>query len=223
MKKLYTINTNEAEVFLDVIYNPFLATFKANNPDIDVKNIIDDSLLNDTRLYGGMTTAIANRMFHYARGAEDSGAAGVLVTCTSVNKATKMIRPLLNIPILNIEEPVAEMAVASGPRIGILATLPTSPKAIIEVIREKAAEAGSEISVVVKVADGAFDVLRSGDRARHDEMVAQALYELAEEVDCIAFAQISMSMLKYDEAKVGVPVFKIGHSGFDRIKELMGV
>lgn len=222
MKKLYTINTNEAEVFLDVIYNPFLAPFKADNPDIDVKNIIDDSLLNDTRLYGGMTSVIANRMFHYAKAAEGSGAAGVLVTCTSVNKATKMIRPLLSIPILNIEEPVAEMAVSSGPRIGVLATLPTSPKAIIDVINEKAAEAGKEVSIVTKVADGAFDVLRAGDRARHDELVAEALYELAKEVDCIAFAQISMSMLKYDETRVGVPIYKIGPSGFERIKELMG-
>lgn len=176
MKKLYTINTNEAEVFMEVIYNPFLVSFKAENPDIDVKNIIDDSLLNDTRLYGGMTTAIANRMLSYAKAAEYSGADGVLVTCTSVNNATKMIRPLLSIPILNIEEPVAEMAVSAGTRIGVLATIPTSPKAIIEVIQEKAAAAGKNVTIVTRVADGAFDVLKSGDRERHDEMVAQTLY-----------------------------------------------
>ncbi len=223
MKKLYTINTNEAEVFMEVIYNPFLVSFKAENPDIDVKNIIDDSLLNDTRLYGGMTTAIANRMLSYAKAAEYSGADGVLVTCTSVNKATKMIRPLLSIPILNIEEPVAEMAVSAGTRIGVLATIPTSPKAIIEVIQEKAAAAGKNVTIVTRVADGAFDVLKSGDRERHDEMVAQTLYKLAQEVDCIAFAQISMSKVKYDESRVSVPVYKIGISGFDRMKKLMGI
>ena len=89
MKKLYTINTNEAPVFLDVIYNPFLAKFKEENPDIEVINIIDDSLLNDTRKYDGMTPVIATRMLNYARAAEASGADGVLVTCTSVNQATK--------------------------------------------------------------------------------------------------------------------------------------
>ena len=223
MKKLYTINTNEAEVFLDVIYNPFLAPFKEENPDIEVKNIIDDSLLNDTRLYNGMTTPIANRMLNYAKAAEGSGADGVLVTCTSVNKATEIIRPLLSIPILNIEEPVAEMAVACGTRIGVLATVPTSPSAIIEVIEKKAAAAGKGINIVTRVADGAFDVLKSGNRAMHDEMVSAALYMLAKEVDCVVFAQISMSMLKYDESKVGVPVLKIGPSGFERMKELMGV
>ena len=217
-KHIYTINTNEAEVFLDVIYNPFIKPFKQDNPEIKINNIVDDSLLNDTRDYGGMTTVIANRVFNYAKAAEVSGADGVLVTCTSVNKATKMIRPLLTIPILNIEEPVAEMAVRDGKRIGVLATLTTSPKAISDVIREKACEAGKDIEIVERVADGAFDALRAGDRKKHDEMVCKALYELAEEVDVIAFAQISMSLLKHEPVKI--PLHKIGISGLERMKEL---
>lgn len=218
-KHIYTINTNEAEVFLSVIYDPFLKSFKEKHPDIKVNNIVDDSLLNDTRDKGGMTTVIANRVFNYAKAAEYSGADGVLVTCTSVNKATKMIRPLLNIPILNIEEPVAEMAVASGTKIGVLATIPTSPKAISDVIREKAAEAGKEIDIIEKVADGAFDALRAGNRDLHDQMVNKAMQELADQVDCIAFAQISMSLVKHDP--VTVPVFKIGMSGLDRMVEMI--
>ena len=35
-KHIYTINTNEAEVFLSVIYNPFLKSFKEKHPDIKV-------------------------------------------------------------------------------------------------------------------------------------------------------------------------------------------
>ena len=158
-------------------------------------------------------------MLNYAKAAEASGADGVLVTCTSVNQATKLIRPLLNIPILNIEEPVAEQAVAAGKRIGVLATLPTSPAAISRVILEKAQEQDIQVELVPSVVDGAFDVLCAGDRAKHDEMVCEALYKLAREVDCIAFAQISMSLLVHEA--VDVPLFKIGPSGFDRIKAMM--
>ena len=130
-----------------------------------------------------------------------------------------MIRPLLNIPMINIEEPVAEMAAKSGKRIGVLGTIPTSPGAISWEIEEKAAELGKEIKIVPVVVDGAFDVLCAGDRDKHDEMVCEALYKLSKEVDCIAFAQISMSLLKHEA--VDVPLFKIGASGFDKIKELM--
>lgn len=217
MKKLYTINT--VNNFMDIIFNPFGKPFAEANPDIQVYNIMDDSLLRSTLDEGGVSAATASRMLNYAKAAEASGADGVIVTCTSVNQATKYIRPLLSIPIINIEEPVAEMAAANGKKIGILATLPTSPGAIERVIREKAAEMGKEVEIVTRVADGAFDVLCAGDRAKHDEMVCEALYELAKEVDVIAFAQISMSLLKHEP--VDVPIYKIGPSGFDKIKELM--
>lgn len=216
-KLLYTINT--VNNFMDIIFNPFGKPFAEANPDIEVYNIMDDSLLVDTRKYSGMTPTIASRMLNYAKAAEATGADGVICTCTSVNHATKMIRPLLNIPMINIEEPVAEMAAKSGKRIGVMGTIPTSPGAISWEIEEKAAEMGKEIEIVPVVVDGAFDVLCAGDRDKHDEMVCEALYKLSKEVDCIAFAQISMSLLKHDP--VDVPLFKIGASGFDKIKELM--
>lgn len=216
-KLLYTINT--VNNFMDIIFNPFGKPFAEANPDIEVYNIMDDSLLVDTRKYNGMTPTIASRMLNYAKAAEASGADGVICTCTSVNHATKMIRPLLNIPMINIEEPVAEMAAKSGKRIGVMGTIPTSPGAISWEIEEKAAEMGKEIEIVPVVVDGAFDVLCAGDRDKHDEMVCEALYKLSKEVDCIAFAQISMSLLKHEP--VDVPLFKIGASGFDKVKELM--
>lgn len=216
-KTLYTINT--VNNFMGMIFEPFGKKFMAENPDFKVLNIMDDGLLADTRTYGGMTPLIASRMYNYARAAQDSGADGILVTCTSVNKATKLIRPFLSVPILNIEEPVAEQAAENGTRIGVLGTIPTSPKAISDVIREKAAEKGKAITIVERVADGAFDVLCAGDRERHDDMVRAELKRLAGEVDVIAFAQISMSLLPFDGP--GVPVYKIGDSGFARIREMI--
>lgn len=217
MKTLYTINT--VNNFMGMIYEPFGKVFEEKNPDVKIYNIMDDSLLVDTRTYNGMTPTIASRMLNYAKAAEASGADGVLVTCTSVNEATKFIRPLMNIPILNIEEPVAEMAVKNGKKIGILGTIPTSPAALGRVVQEKAAELEKEIELVPAVAEGAFDVLCAGDVKKHDEMVCEALAKLAKEVDVIAFSQISMSLIDLPETEV--PVYRIGEYGFQKIKEMM--
>ena len=217
MKTLYTINT--VNNFMGMIYEPFGKVFEEKNPDVKIYNIMDDSLLVDTRTYNGMTPTIASRMLNYAKAAEASGADGVLVTCTSVNEATKFIRPLMNIPILNIEEPVAEMAVKNGKKIGILGTIPTSPAALGRVVQEKAAELGKESELVPVVAEGAFDVLCAGDVKKHDEMVCESLEKLAKEVDVIAFSQISMSLIDLPETEV--PVYRIGESGFQKIKEMM--
>lgn len=216
-KTLYTINT--VNNFMEIIFKPFGVPFATANPQIEVFNIMDDSLLHDTRKYGSMTPAIASRMLNYAKAAEATGADGIIVTCTSVNQATEYVRNFLQIPMLNIEEPVAESAVANGTKIGILATIPTSPGAIGRVIQKKADEQGKKIELIPFVVDGAFDVLCTGDREKHDTMVLEGLYNLAKKVDVIAFAQISMSLLKHDD--VGVPIYKIGTSGFERIKELM--
>ena len=217
MKKLYTINTlNNA---YDIIINPFGKPFAERNPDFEVYNILDDSLLSDTRAAGGVTSSVANRMLHYAKAAEESGADGVLVTCTSVVDGAFYIRDRIGIPCINIAEPVAEMAVDAGVRIGVMGTIPTSPGAIDKMIDIYAKKIGKKVEIVNKVVDGAFDVLCAGDRAKHDAMICETLYRFSKEVDVIAFAQISMSLLKHDP--IDIPLLKIGDSGYDKIRDLI--
>lgn len=217
MKKLYTINT--VNTFVEIILKPFGLPFAKAHPEVEMYNILDDSLLKDTLAAGQATPAVAARMLHYVQAAQSGGADGVIVTCTSVNAATAWIRPMVPIPVLNIEEPVAQAAVENGRRIGVLATLATSPAAIGRTIERISAEKGKPVEIVNRVVDGAFDVLCAGDREKHDSMVNEALYNLAREVDVIAFAQISMSLLAHDPVRV--PLYKIGTSGFDRILSLM--
>ena len=215
-KLLYTINT--VNNFMDMIFNPFGKPYVEKH-GIETYNLLDDSLLVATRKYGKMTAEIASRVMNYAKAAENSGADGIIVTCTSVNEATRMIRPFLSIPMIGIEEPVAEEAVKNGKRIGVIGTIPTSPTAIDRTIIKKAEELGKEIEIIDYVVEGAFDILQSGDRAKHDEMVCETLYKAAKEVDVIAFAQISMSLL--DHQAVDIPLYKIGTSGFEKIHKLM--
>jgi len=216
-KKLYLIHT--INQFMDMIYNPFAKPFLEANEDFEIFNIADDSLLPQTLQAGKLTESVAKRIMHYALAAESNGADGIMVTCTSVNEAAAYARKFVNVPMINIDEPVAKKCVDTGSKIGILATLPTSPIATLRLIHEEATRQGKTIEPIIKVVDGAFDILCSGDHVRHDELVREALYELAKEVDVIAFAQISMSRVQHDDP--GVPLFKIGASGFDAIKALM--
>lgn len=217
MKKIYTINTvNNA---YELIINPFGQPFLDANPDFQVTNILDDGLLRDTRAAGGVTEDVANRMLHYAKAAEEAGADGVLVTCTSVVDGAYYIKDKIGIPSINIAEPAAQMAVDAGKRIGVMGTIPTSPGAIDAMIERYTKEIGKEVEVVNVVVDGAFDVLCAGDRAKHDEMVCEALYKLSKEVDVIVFAQISMSLLKHDP--IDIPLFKIGLSGYEKLRDMI--
>lgn len=216
-KKLFLIHT--VNQFMDMIYKPFGVPFAEDNPEIEIFNIMDDTLLKDTLAAGGITNAVSSRILNYAKSAAEAGADCVMVTCTSVNAAAKYARQFSPVPIFNIDEPVARECVMAGKKIGVLATLPTSPKGTVRLLEEESVKQNKEIEIVVKVADGAFDALTSGDVAKHDEMVTKALFDLAKEVDTIIFAQISMSKLVHDDP--GVPVFKIGRSGFEEAKKIL--
>ena len=204
---------------MDIIYKPFAVPFIQAHGDVEVHNIMDDTLLTKTIQSNGVSPLVGSLMYSYAMAAQVSGADGILVTCTSVNQATRMIRPFLDIPMINIEEPVAEMALENGGKIGILGTVPSSPPAMENAILSKARELGKEVDITKVVAEGAYDFLLKGDRATHDIRIRNQLEELAKKVDVIVFSQISMSLLEHED--YSVPIYKIGTSGFERINQLM--
>ena len=216
-KKLVLVHT--INNFKEIIYDPFGKPFADGNKDIEVYNICDDSLLKATLEAGYCPSSATRRIYNYVMSAVELGADCVMLTCTSIFEAAKLINPISPIPVFDIAEPTVKAAVEAGKKIGILATLSTSPKAIISMINDEAQRVGKEIEIVTRVSEGAFDVLCDGDRDKHDEMVNNDLFELAKEVDVIIFAQISMSLLKHEDC--GVPLFKIGKDGFNHAKDLI--
>lgn len=204
-----------------LIYEPFAVPFSAEHPDVRIINLMDDSLLQETTAAGKPTPAVIRRIGRMVEAAADAGADAAMVTCTSVNAAARILRPMARIPLFNIDEPNAEQAVRGGGKIGIIATLPTSPPATAALLQAIASEQGKTIEVKTVVVEGAFAILSAGDRAKHDALVCEKLYQLQNEVDAIVFAQVSMGKVMHTPLKV--PVFKIGKSGFDRAAILLGV
>ena len=215
--KLCTLHTTDK--FMDMMSNPFTKPFLADNPEIEQMDIADSSLIVETQAAGYATPAVARRMYNYMMCAVDAGADGILVTCTSVNTVTKKVRDLIPIPVVSIEEPVAEKAVECGKKIGILSSLATSAEPVKATIMEMAAKAGKEVEASIEVADGAFEALNNGDRALHDEKVRAALDKLAPRVDVVVFAQMSMALVEHKEYPI--PVLKFGRLSYDAIKDAM--
>ena len=100
---------------------------------------------------------------------------------------------LTGVPVLRVDQPMADQAVATGRRIGVIATLSTTLEPTADLIQRRAALAGKEITLVAKLCDGAFEALMSGDGATHDAKVAAALRELSQQVDVMVLAQASMA------------------------------
>jgi len=173
------------------------ATFKALSdellPGIDLFHIVDESLLQNTIRANQLTPQTMRRLLRLVISAEEAGADVVMVTCSSVGPAVEASRPFVSIPLLRVDEPMAELAVESGTTIGVAATLPTTLKPTADLISNVAARRGKSIQLVSKLCEGAFQAVVSGDTARHDQLVSAGLQELAPQVDVIVLAQASMA------------------------------
>ena len=126
---------------------------------------------------------------------------------------------MIPIPVISIEEPVAQSAVKAGKRIGILSSLATSAQPVKQTIMEEAVKAGVEVEAKIQVADGAFEALMEGNRVLHDDKVREALEKLVKEVDVVVFAQMSMALVEHPE--YGIPVLKFGRLSYEAAREAM--
>jgi Asp/Glu/hydantoin racemase len=162
-------------------------------PQVKVFNIVDDSLIKNTIACGELTPSTARRVVNYVGSAEAAGADFILVTCSSIGAAVEAAAALTNVPVLRVDQPMADQAVRTGKRIGVIATLSTTLAPTSDLVKRRAVAAGKEIELQAVLCEGAFDALMSGDGAKHDDMVGKALRELSTKVDVIVLAQASMA------------------------------
>src|SRR5579862_6257313 len=134
--------------------------------------MVDESLIKDTIREGRLRRVTMRRLLAMIDSAEQAGADAVMVTCSSIGPGVVFGQKLFDIPVIRVDEAMAEAAVRMGRRIGVMATLRTTLEPTIALLREKAEEAGIEIEIVDSLADGAFDAVLAGDTATHDRVLS---------------------------------------------------
>ena len=192
-------------------------------PEAEVFHIVDESLLGVTRRVGRLTPETSRRVLGHMLSAADAGADVVVVTCSSIGPAVDAGRAFVSVPVLRIDEPMADEAVRAGDRVGVLATLSTTLEPTADLVARQAQAAGRRVEVVARLCDGAFDALSAGDRDRHDELVREGLRALAAEADVVVLAQASMARVTdaLPAAERQVPVLSSPRLGMERVARLV--
>ena len=187
MKKIGLIHTSATLVPV------FQQLFQEQFPEADVFNIVDDSLIKDVIAHGVLRDQTSERVVNYVASAEAAGADLIMVTCSSIGRAVEQAATKASVPVLRVDQPMVDKAIATGQRIGVVATLLTTLEPTSDLVLRRARRVGKEVKLVSRLCEGAFAALMGGDAAVHDEMVIAALRELSGEVDVILLAQASMA------------------------------
>lgn len=192
-------------------------------PGINVFNIVDDSLIKDVITRNELTKLTSRRVVAHIGSAEAAGADFILVTCSSIGAAIEAAADLTGVPVLRVDQPMADLAVKTGRKIGVIATLPTTLGPTSDLVKRRAALAGKEIELTSRLCEGAFEALMGGNPEKHDEMVAQALAELSAEVEVVVLAQASMSRVVdgLPDAEKRVPILASPTLAIQHIADLL--
>ncbi len=192
-------------------------------PDARLVNIVDDGLLTDVRSAGGVTARLRRRLIGYGMIAEASGADAILNCCSSVGEAADVLATLVSIPVVKIDDRMAEKAVAAGKRIAVVATVATTLDPTERLIQRKALATKRDIRTQRYLADSAFDALIAGNAERHDDLVKKVILRAMSENDVVVLAQGSMARLvPLVQGAGSVPVLSSPRLGMQALRETLG-
>ncbi len=184
-------------------------------PKTERFHIVDESLLGVTRRMGSLTATTKRRVLGYILSAADAGADLVVVTCSSIGPAVDESAGFVAVPVLRIDEPMADEAVRLGSRVGVLATLSTTLEPTAALVAWRGAE------VRAQLCEGAFDALQAGDRDRHDELVRAGLERLVGDVDVVVLAQASMARVTDALPPQSIPILSSPRLGVERVAQIV--
>lgn len=203
MKKIAVVYTS-----LGGLINTMKKLCKEELPDCELINIADDSLIREVMASGQVTDGVEKRMMHYYQAAAELKPDLIVGACSSVGEVTEAADKMLEIPVLRIDHAMIEQALSAGNRIGVLASLETTMEPTVSYIRRIAEKENRTVSVIGKVAEGAYEANSRGDGDTHDRLIAEAAASLQSEVDVLILAQGSMAKMEGAlRESTGLPVY----------------
>jgi hypothetical protein len=169
---------------------PIDAAFKQGWPEAQTVNLLDESLYADVPQDGTLSPLLYGRVATLLNHCVGSGADGIVFTGTTFGPAIEAVRPL-KVPLLRVEEAMAEQAVGMGRDI----LLVCSAKRAMPVIRGSLEAAAQRQNLTPRISElwvsGAKDALAQGGMEAHDRLIAREV-EASGHAGTIVIGQISM-------------------------------
>ena len=214
VKKIGFVHTGVA---IADMFKPMIAE---RLPGVATFHIVDDSLIQDLLQAEQFTPSILKRLCNQVELAEEAGAEMIMVTCSSIAPGVDVARKMVSVPVMKVDEPMAEKAVSLSDNIGVMATAKTTMNPSVNLVKEKAAEAKKQVTIHQTLSSEAFDCFLKGDMQTHDRIVKNAAQELKGKVGVIVLAQASMGHLAEAIQDIaGVPVLKSPPLAMDALVE----
>lgn len=192
-------------------------------PEVEILQIGDDTIRQRNRAASPETVPRAGFLtfVRHAKALQDAGCQMVLLTCPILAQAVELARPFFDIPLLQLNRPMMDLAVRRGGRVGLVATQAAVIPPSERLLRVAAAEAGADITVEAVLCSAAGRALSAGDQRKYADLLRGEIERLAPDVDSIVLSQVSMILLENHLEGICVPVYTSPRTGFERVRSML--
>jgi hypothetical protein len=173
-------------------------------PGVDTVHVVDESLLADARARGAVDDELRMRLAARLRDAAQD-ADVVVCTCSTIGAAAEVLAGAMAVPMIRVDRPMAERAVAAGPRLAVVTALESTIGPTTALLREVARSWGVELELTTRVCAHAWRHFERGDVERYLGAVATTVDALGGGLDAVVLAQASMAEAA-DLCRAEVPV-----------------
>jgi Asp/Glu/hydantoin racemase len=191
--------------------------------ECSIMNILDDSILPEINSLGYIPEDVKYRFNNYLISAATLKPDAILCACSSIGELVEAGRPLISVPVLRIDEPMVKIAVESGRRIGVAATLASTLEPTSKLILTKAKKAEKNVEVDKLLIEGVGSLLSEGKEEEYDKIVSNKLMELLNNNDIVVLAQASMARaVKLIQKELREKFLISPYTGMEALKRVLG-
>lgn len=191
--------------------------------DCNIMNVLDDSILPEINSLGYIPEDVKYRFNNYLINAATLKPEVILCACSSIGGLVDEGRDLVNVPVLRIDEPMAKIAINSGNKIGVAATLASTLEPTTNLVLKKAKESGKEVKIDKLLIEGVGSLLNKGREEEYDKIVSSKLMRLLENNDAVILAQASMARaVKLIPEELRDKFLISPYTGMEAVKKVLG-
>jgi len=183
--------------------------------DVELIHMVDEGVQRMMTEAGGMTEPVTRRICSCAMNAQEAGAEVVMLASPRLGAAVDAVCSSVRIPVVRIDEAMADAAVQLGNAVGVLSADETVLEASLALLRERAVAHEKDVDLDTALCDEARQALESNDLAAYDRAVMAGVDQLAGN-DMVVLADVMMHRVVHTAAEqASVPVLASPRHGFE--------
>jgi hypothetical protein len=171
----------------------FEALVQAAQPGIATHHAVREDLLASAVAAGNVTDDIAQAVQSEIRALLEQGARVVVCTCSTLGNAAEATPNDAGATVLRVDRPLAELLVANGRPLLVVAALPSAMTTAVALLNDIARARQMPLNLRELPCYEAWPHFLAGNRVAYAEHVARAVGERANPGDQVMLAQASMA------------------------------